>query len=47
MFSHSVVSDSAVPWTVACQTSLPMGGENSFTGKNTGVGYHFLLQVSP
>ena len=25
MFSHSVVSDSAVPWTVACQTPLPMG----------------------
>ena len=27
-------------WTAACQTPLSMG----FPGKNTGVGYHFLLQ---
>ena len=35
-----VVSDSATPWTVACQASLSMG----FSSKNTGVGWHFLLQ---
>ena len=28
------------PWTAACQTPLSMG----FLGKNTGVGYHFILQ---
>ena len=28
------------PWTVACQSSLPMG----FPSKNTGVDCHFLLQ---
>ena len=30
----------ATPWTVAYQAPLSMG----FSGKNTGVGYHFLLQ---
>ena len=30
----------ATPWTVACQVPLSMG----FPGKNTRVGYHFLLQ---
>ena len=28
------------PWTAACQAPLSMG----FSGKNTGVGCHFLLQ---
>ena len=28
------------PWTVTCQGPLSMG----FSGKNTGVGCHFLLQ---
>ena len=36
----SVMSDSAIPWTVALQAPLSMG----FLGKNTGVGCHFLLQ---
>ena len=36
----SVVSDSATPWMVAHQTPLSMG----FSGKNSGVGCHFLLQ---
>ena len=40
----SVVSDSVIPWTVARQAPLPWG----FSGKNTGVGCHFLLQgISP
>ena len=39
-FSHSVMSDSATPRTVAHQCSLSM----DFPGKNTGVGCHFLLQ---
>ena len=30
----------ATPWTVACQAPLSMG----FSGKNTGVDCHFLLQ---
>ena len=30
----------ATPWTVACQAPLSMG----FSGKNTGVGCHFLFQ---
>ena len=30
----------ATPWTVACQIPLSKG----FPGKNTHVGYHFLLQ---
>ena len=38
LLSH--VRLSATPWTVACQAPLSMG----FPGKNTGVGYHFLLQ---
>ena len=38
--SHSVVSDSAIPWTVAHQASLSMDSP----GKNTGVGSHALLQ---
>ena len=38
--SRSVVSDSAIPWTVACQAPLSM----EFSRKNTGVGCHFLLQ---
>ena len=40
LLSH--VRLSATPWTVACQAPLSMG----FPGKNTGVGYHFLLQGS-
>ena len=28
-FSHSVVSDSATPWTAACQTSLPITNSQS------------------
>ena len=39
-WSHSVVSDSAAPWTVACQDPLSVG----FSSKNTGVGCYFLLQ---
>ena len=38
--NHSVVSDSAAPWTVARQAPLPMNSP----GKNTGVGYHSLLR---
>ena len=34
--SLSVMSDSAIPWTVAHQTPLPW----DFPGKNTGVGCH-------
>ena len=33
------LSDSATPWTVAHQAPLSMG---LFTGKNTGMGCHFL-----
>ena len=41
-FSHSVASDSSVTsWTVACQAPLV---HSVFTGENTGVGCHFLLQ---
>ena len=41
LFSRSVMFDSfATPRTVACQVPLSMG----FSGKNTGVGCHFLLQ---
>ena len=36
----SVVSDSATPWTVAHQAPLSRG----FSGQNTGVGCHALLQ---
>ena len=36
------MSDSfATPWTVACHAPLQ---EEDFSGKNTGVGCHFLLQ---
>ena len=40
LYVHSVVSDSAAPWTVAHQAPLSMG----FLVKNTGVGHDFLLQ---
>ena len=33
----------ATPWTVVCLAPLSMG-ENTFPGKNTGGGCHFLLQ---
>ena len=36
----SRVQLSATPWTVAQQAPLHMG----FPGKDTGVGYHFLIQ---
>ena len=36
----SWVQHSVTTWTVACQAPLSMG----FSGKNTGVGCHFLLQ---
>ena len=29
-----------IPWTIACQAPLSM----EFSGKNTGMGCHFLLQ---
>ena len=38
--SHSVVSDSATPWTMAYQLFHQWGSP----GKNTGVGCRFLLQ---
>ena len=38
--SHSVVSDSVTPWTVACQLLCPW----NFPGENTGVGCDFPLQ---
>ena len=38
--SHSVVSDSATPWTVTHQAPLPWDSP----GKNIGVSFHFLLQ---
>ena len=37
---HSVVSDSATPWTGARQAPLSM----DVLGKNSGVGCHFLFQ---
>ena len=40
MFTHSVMSDFATPWTVACQAPLPMG----FSRQESGVGCHALLQ---
>ena len=41
MLSHfSHVQLFATPWTIACQPPLSMG----FSGKNTGVGCHVLLQ---
>ena len=39
--SCSVVSGSATPWTVA----LRILRRRNSPGKNTGVGYHFLLQM--
>ena len=39
--SCSVMSDSATPWTMACQAPLSMG---FFPSQNTRVGCHFLLQ---
>ena len=49
MLSHSVVSDSAISWTVTCQAPLSMGfskqcHEKNTASKNTGVSCHFLLQ---
>ena len=41
VLSHSVVSDSETPWTVAHQAPLCLW---DFPGENTGVGCHFLLQ---
>ena len=41
VLSHSVMSDSETPWTVAHQALLSMGDS---PGKNTGVGCHALLQ---
>ena len=38
--SHSAVSDSVPPSTVACQSPL----SKEFSSKNTGAGYHFILQ---
>ena len=40
MLSHSVMSDSVALWPVACKAALSM----EFSGQNTGVGCHFLLQ---
>ena len=40
MLSCSVMSDSAIPWTVAHQAPLSMG----LSRQDTGVGSHFLLQ---
>ena len=41
LFNDSAVSDTfATPWTVAHQTPLLL----DFPGKNTGMGFHFLLQ---
>ena len=44
--SRSVMSDSATPWTVACQAPLSMEFLSSCPGKSTGVGCHSLLQGS-
>ena len=38
--SHSVLSDSVTPWTLASQAPLSM----EFSSKNTGVGFHYLFQ---
>ena len=40
--SHSVMFDYVTPWTVAARLLCP----RNFTGKNTRVGCHFLLQES-
>ena len=39
-FQGSWVQLFVTPWTTACQTPL----SRDFPGKNTGVGFHFLLQ---
>ena len=39
-FIHKSCPTCMTPWTVACQAPLSMGSP----GKNTGVGFHFLLQ---
>ena len=41
--SHSVMSDSATPWTIARQSPLSM----EFSSKNTGVGSHSFSRGSP
>ena len=41
LFSHSIVSDSVTPWTVACQAPLSIGFSRR---EYTGVDCHFLLQ---
>ena len=38
--SHSVMSDSATPWTITCQAPLSLG----FSRQDTGMGCHSLLQ---
>ena len=40
--SVTIVSDSVTLWTVARKAPLQIS-----PGKNTGVGCHFLLQISP
>ena len=40
VFSHSIMSDFVILWTVARQTPLSM----EFPREDTGVGCHFLLQ---
>ena len=40
MLSHSVMSNSVVPWTITLQAPLSM----EFLGKNTGASCHFLPQ---
>ena len=42
MLNCSVMSDSVIPWTVACQAPLSM----RFSSKNTGVGSHTLLPTA-
>ena len=42
-FSHSVVSDSVTPWTLALQAPLSM--RILQVGKNTGVGCHAPFQT--
>ena len=43
MFNHSVVSNSAAPWTMTHQSPLSMEFSRQEYGNN-GVGCHFLLQ---